>query len=105
MSDLCFYFMLLFFQYSVRNLCKIKRNILFIRYNYFILYRQPRDNKMPVKVLFVLTSHSELGHTDNKTGWYLPEVAYTYWVLKRDGHTIEFVSPKGGKSPMVIYEI
>lgn len=58
---------------------------------------------MPAKVLFVLTSHDKLGATDHKTGWYLPEVAHPYQVLKAKGHEITFLSPKGGKAPMVIY--
>ncbi|CAG2223417.1 unnamed protein product [Mytilus edulis] len=56
--------------------------------------------KMPAKVLFVLTSHDKLGATDHKTGWYLPEVAHPYQVLKAKGHEITFLSPKGGKAPM-----
>lgn len=55
---------------------------------------------MPASVLFILTSHDQLGNTGNKTGWYLPEVAHPYHVLKKAGHNIAFVSPKGGKAPM-----
>ncbi len=48
----------------------------------------------------VLTSHSELGSTGEKTGWYLPEVSHPYEELKDLGYEIEFTSPKGGKAPM-----
>ncbi len=48
----------------------------------------------------VLTSHSELGSTGEKTGWYLPEVSHPYEELKDLGYEIEFASPKGGKAPM-----
>lgn len=51
-------------------------------------------------ILFVVTSHDKLGKTDKKTGWYLPEVAHPYHVLKKAGHNITFISPKGGKAPM-----
>ena len=57
--------------------------------------------RMPASVLFIVTSHDQLGNTGNKTGWYLPEVAHPYHVLKKAGHNIAFVSPKGGKAPMV----
>lgn len=55
-----------------------------------------------VNVLFVFTSHEDLGNTGNKTGWYLPEVAHPYYYFKDQcNYTIDFCSPKGGKSPMV----
>lgn len=54
-----------------------------------------------MKVLLVVTNHDQLGNTGKKTGWYLPEVAHPYHVFKAAGHDIVFVSPKGGKAPMV----
>merc|ERR1712098_482890 len=33
------------------------------------------------KVLFVLTSHDQMGNTGKPTGWYLPEFAHPYHVL------------------------
>jgi len=56
---------------------------------------------MSGKIIFVVTSHSQLGATDKKTGWYLPEVAHPYEVFTSAGYQITFVSPKGGKAPMV----
>lgn len=53
------------------------------------------------KVLFVLTSHSQLGNTGAPTGFYLPEVTHPHHVLTQAGFTIDYVSPKGGKAPMV----
>ncbi|KAI9203402.1 class I glutamine amidotransferase-like protein [Polychytrium aggregatum] len=53
---------------------------------------------MAKNILFVLTSHSELGSTGHKTGWYLPEVAHPYYVLAH--HKITWASPKGGATPM-----
>lgn len=56
---------------------------------------------MSGKVICVVTSHSQLGTTDKKTGWYLPEVAHPYDVLTKAGYQVTFVSPKGEKAPMV----
>ena len=49
----------------------------------------------------MVTSHGQLGDTGKPTGWYLPEVAHPYHVFKAAGYTCDFVSPKGGKAPMV----
>lgn len=54
-----------------------------------------------IKVLFIVTSHSEMGNTGLKTGWYLPEVAYPYDVFTRANFQIDYMSPKGGHAPMV----
>lgn len=50
------------------------------------------------KILFVVTSHSELGNTGKKTGFYFSEVSHPYYVLSRD-YEIDIVSPKGGEAP------
>ena len=49
-----------------------------------------------MKVLFVLTNHTELGNTGKKTGYFLREVAYPYSIIKKAGHEITFCSPSGG---------
>ncbi|MFC6066167.1 type 1 glutamine amidotransferase domain-containing protein [Streptomyces ochraceiscleroticus] len=54
---------------------------------------------MAKKVLFALTSHSELGGTGRKTGFYVPEVAYPAAVFRAAGYDIDFVSVKGGVAP------
>jgi len=53
------------------------------------------------KVLIVLTSHDTLGDTGKETGFYLPEVTHPLDAFTRAGLTVDFVSPKGGKAPMV----
>jgi hypothetical protein len=45
---------------------------------------------MTKKIAFVLSSHSELGNTGKKTGWYLPEAAHPYNVLHSKGYEIVF---------------
>jgi putative intracellular protease/amidase len=53
------------------------------------------------KVLFVLTSHDRLGITGKETGYYLPEVTHPYEAFEQAGIEVEFISPKGGKAPMI----
>lgn len=53
------------------------------------------------RVLFVLTSHDTLGNTGKETGFYLPEVTHPYEAFEQAGIEVEFVSPKGGKAPMI----
>jgi putative intracellular protease/amidase len=55
---------------------------------------------MTNKILFALTSHNQKGNTGQPTGFYLPEAAHPWAVLKSAGFEINFVSPKGGKPPM-----
>lgn len=51
-------------------------------------------------VLFVLTSHSELGNTGEKTGFWIEEFAAPYYLLKDKGINITLASPKGGQPPI-----
>lgn len=54
---------------------------------------------MKGKILFVVTSHGELGDTGRKTGYFLSEVTHPYSVLHKDWQ-IDFVSPQGGEPPV-----
>ncbi len=53
-----------------------------------------------MKVLFVLTSHSDLGNTGDKTGFWIEEFAAPYYVLADAGIEITIASPKGGQPPV-----
>jgi putative intracellular protease/amidase len=53
-----------------------------------------------MKVLMVLTSHSELGNTGQKTGFWMEEFAAPYYILKDAGIAITIASPKGGQPPI-----
>jgi len=55
---------------------------------------------MVKKVLFVLSSHEQLGNTGKQTGWYLAEAAHPHHVLTSKGIEVEFTSPAGGKAPL-----
>lgn len=48
----------------------------------------------------VLTSHSELGDTGKKTGFWIEEFAAPYYLFKDSGANITLASPKGGQPPI-----
>jgi putative intracellular protease/amidase len=52
------------------------------------------------KVLFVLTSHEDLGDTGKKTGFWLEEFSDPYYLLTDNGIEVTLSSPKGGRPPM-----
>ena len=52
------------------------------------------------KVLFVLTSHDELGDTGKKTGFWIEEFAAPYYTLIDNGVEVTIASPKGGQPPI-----
>ncbi|WP_299986847.1 type 1 glutamine amidotransferase domain-containing protein [uncultured Pontibacter sp.] len=53
-----------------------------------------------MKVLFVLTSHDQLGDTGKKTGFWIEEFAAPYYTLADAGVQVDLVSPKGGQPPI-----
>lgn len=53
-----------------------------------------------MKVLMVLTSHSELGDTGKKTGFWIEEFAAPYYVLADAGVDVTVASPKGKQPPI-----
>ena len=53
-----------------------------------------------MKVLIVLTSHSELGNTGRKTGFWLEELAAPYYTFKDAGVEVVLASPLGGQPPL-----
>ncbi len=52
------------------------------------------------KILMVLTSHSALGDTGKKTGFWLEEFAAPYYVFLDAGADITLASPQGGQPPL-----
>jgi putative intracellular protease/amidase len=53
-----------------------------------------------LNVLMVLTSHSDLGDTGEKTGFWIEEFAAPYYVLADAGVNVTITSPKGGQPPV-----
>lgn len=55
---------------------------------------------MNKKVLFVLTSHDELGNTGLKTGFWAEELAAPYYTLTDKDIDVTLASVKGGQPPI-----
>ncbi|HDZ06065.1 hypothetical protein LCGC14_0129680 [marine sediment metagenome] len=53
-----------------------------------------------MKILFVLTSHDQLGDTGKKTGFWIEEFAAPYYSLLDKGAEITVATPKGGQAPI-----
>src|ERR1017187_10576999 len=68
----------------------------------------PSEKQIPItietnnmmKILMILTSHSELGDTGKKTGFWVEEFAAPYYELADAGAEITLASPKGGQPPI-----
>ena len=58
------------------------------------------ETKPTKKVLFVLTSHDELGDTGEKTGFWTEEFAAPYYELIDQGIEVTIASPLGGQPPI-----
>ena len=52
------------------------------------------------KVVFVLTSHEDLGNTGEKTGFWIEEFAAPYYELIDQGIEVTIASPLGGQPPI-----
>ena len=52
------------------------------------------------RVLIVLTSHSDLGDSGQKTGFWLPELTHPYYEFLDAGYQIDIASPQGGMAPL-----
>lgn len=55
---------------------------------------------MSHSILFVLTSHSDLGDSGGKTGTWLEELASAYYVLVDAGCSVTLASIAGGAAPL-----
>ena len=52
------------------------------------------------KILIVLTSHTELGTTGKKTGFWLPELTHPYYEFSKEGYSVDVASIDGGMAPV-----
>jgi len=57
-------------------------------------------NSKAKKILFVVTSHDQLGYTGKKTGLWIEEFAAPYFYFTAQGAEITIASPKGGQAPI-----
>lgn len=55
---------------------------------------------MAKNILFILTSHHQLGETDKSTGYHVFEAAAPWSILKDGGFEIDFASPQGEHAPI-----
>lgn len=55
---------------------------------------------MSQRILFIVTSHAQLGSTEQMTGLYLSELARPYEVFSQLGYQIAVASPSGGDAPI-----
>src|SRR5580693_8974997 len=53
-----------------------------------------------MNILIVATSHEKLGDTGRKTGLWLEELAFPYYVFKDAGAVMVLASPRGGAVPL-----
>ena len=66
----------------------------------FMATAQKQNNTKVKKVLFVVTSHDQLGNTGKKTGFWTEELAAPYYALLDQGVIIDIATPKGGQPPI-----
>ncbi len=52
------------------------------------------------KVLIVVTSHAQMGETDEQTGFWLTELTHPYYELTEAGIEVDIASIKGGPAPI-----
>jgi putative intracellular protease/amidase len=53
-----------------------------------------------MNILIIATSHTALGDTGRKTGLWLEELAFPYYIYKDAGAVLTLASPKGGEVPL-----
>ncbi|AGC43794.1 hypothetical protein MYSTI_02478 [Myxococcus stipitatus DSM 14675] len=53
-----------------------------------------------VKILLIVTSHSQFGDTGEKTGFWLEELAAPYAQFAQAGAQVDIASPRGGTPPV-----
>lgn len=53
-----------------------------------------------MNILFVVTSHDQLGDTGHKTGFWVEEFAAPYYKFKDAGYNVSIATPKGGAAPI-----
>lgn len=61
---------------------------------------QEASPKVSRRIAIILTNHGELGDTGRPTGFFLSEATHPYEVFRAAGYEVDFLSPKGGLSPM-----
>jgi putative intracellular protease/amidase len=55
---------------------------------------------MSKQILFILSSHEQLGNSGNRSGSWLEELATPYWRFRDAGYTVVLASPQAGRAPL-----
>jgi putative intracellular protease/amidase len=55
---------------------------------------------MSKQILFVLSSHDQLGNSGNPSGSWLEELAVPYWRFRDAGYSVVLASPRAGRAPL-----
>lgn len=76
------------------------KNVFLCLLGFLMISCTAKKEETKKRILFVVTSHSELGNTGKTTGAYIGEVTHPYKVFSDAGYEIDFVSPKGGPTPL-----
>ncbi|BDD09669.1 dihydroxyacetone kinase [Fulvitalea axinellae] len=74
----------------------MKKTLLFTQLLTLLLTVSCVNRKGPKKILFVFTSHNQLGNTGKPTGFFLSEASHAYQTFDSAGFHIDFCSVKGG---------
>jgi len=86
----------------MKNITTLMSVISILFASFFIThtsYADTHSNKEE-RVLIVLTSHTELGNTGKKTGFWLPELTHPYYEFIEAGYTVDVASIEGGMAPL-----
>ena len=86
----------------MKNIKKLMSMISIVFVSFFITHTSYANThtKKEEKVLIVLTSHTELGNTGQKTGFWLPELTHPYYEFIEAGYTVDVASIEGGMAPL-----
>jgi putative intracellular protease/amidase len=66
----------------------------------FSIFSLTAQTERKRKVLFVLTSHDQLGNTGKKTGFWIEEFATPYYYFIDKNIDVVVATPKGGQAPI-----
>lgn len=86
----------------MKNAKKFMSIITLLIVSFFTMQTSYADthSKKEEKILIVLTSHTELGDTGKKTGFWLPELTHPYYEFTEAGYTVDVASIEGGMAPL-----
>ena len=82
----------------MKNVLSFTTLIIALLFNGLVFASAASSSKS--KILIVLTSHTELGNTGKKTGFWLPELTHPYYEFTEAGFQVDVASIAGGMAPV-----